>query len=109
MAVRKRWSQEVLDWVFPRRCGLCSRLGDHELCNECLSSFPLSPDDFDLDRLGGAVDRLVTPYAFGGRASQAVRRLKYERITSLADPLASEVIRSYFSRCTAWEARPPKA
>lgn len=91
----KDWRQEVLDWFFPRRCGLCARLGDRAVCDECLAAFPSAPSGFDLQRLGGAVDDLVTPYAFEGRASQAVRRLKYERVTSLADPMAEILAKSF--------------
>ena len=85
----KKWATELLDWVFPRRCGLCARLGDEAVCAECRAEFLPSATDLDLSRLGGAVDQLVTAFAFSGRASQAVRRLKYDRVTSLADPMAA--------------------
>ncbi len=90
-----RWTQGLLDWLYPCRCGLCSRLGDHGICNGCTDDFPASPPDFDLTKLGDTVDRLVTPFAFTGRASQAVKRLKYDRVTSLAGPLAAIVARIF--------------
>lgn len=93
----KKWAEELLDWVFPRRCGLCSRLGDEAICPACRAEFPPGLTEFDLSRLGGSVDQLITPFAFGGRASQAVRRLKYDRVTSLADPLAAIVAETFES------------
>ncbi|MBX3110858.1 MAG: ComF family protein [Fimbriimonadaceae bacterium] len=91
----QRWVEGLLDWVFPRRCGLCSRLGDEAVCALCRAEFLEGPTDFDLARLGGAVDRLVTPFAFAGRASQAVRRLKYDRVTSLSGPMATMVAEAF--------------
>jgi len=77
----------LLDAVFPRRCGLCGLLGPDALCDVCGADFvPLDTTPVRLS--GGPLDARLCAYRYRGRAAQAVRRLKYQRVTSLADPMA---------------------
>lgn len=73
----------LLDLVFPAKCGLCGSIGRKPVCPECLAEFQpaaslLAPAGCEL--IAGVAD-------YSGRAAQAVRRLKYERVTSLAAPM----------------------
>lgn len=74
----------VLDVVYPRKCGLCGLLDSEPICSVCLGQ--MEPgirlvSDHELSFV-------ATVFAYSGRAEQAVKRLKYDRITSLARPMA---------------------
>lgn len=81
-------AQAALDAVFPPRCGLCGLLGDRPICQICLASF--APADLGLatPKWRGDLDGVGRLFLYEGRAEQAVRRLKYSRATSLAEPMA---------------------
>ncbi len=69
------------------RCGLCGLIATSGICADCLAEF--QPIESPIEALStGPVDFAICLYHYQGRASQAVRRLKYDRVTSLADPLA---------------------
>ena len=78
--------ERVLDYLFPPKCGLCGMIGDQHLCGTCESEFirisPILKYEGDGIRFRGAVAE------YHGRGAQAVTRLKYERITSLALPMS---------------------
>ena len=76
----------LLDWIYPAKCGLCGVLNPEPICQSCLEEF--KPSDGALRNLSGPVATAATIYAYEDRAGQAVRRLKYSRVTSLAEPLA---------------------
>lgn len=87
----------LADLVFPRRCGVCGRFGPF-LCAPCRDGLPV---------LGAApaepvphIDELVAACSFDGAARLLVHRLKYERLSALAEPMA-EVM------ATAWQAAAP--
>ena len=62
-------------------------MADSGVCPACLSEF--QPHDQPVEHLGEpALDLAIGLYRYEGRVAQAIQRLKYERITSLADPLA---------------------
>jgi ComF family protein len=46
-------------------------------------------------------------YAYGGRASQAVRRLKFERATALAAPMAADIARAFNRLPAEWDVIVP--
>ena len=75
-----------MDWIYPAKCGLCGVLNPEPICQSCLEEF--KPSDGALRNLSGPVASAATIYAYEDRAGQAVRRLKYSRVTSLAEPLA---------------------
>lgn len=80
-----------MDWVYPQRCGLCGQFGPNAICGDCALEFkPLG-----LAGPCGPVDQVVALYHYESRAAQAVRRLKYSRITTLVDPLSSMVRTGY--------------
>ncbi|MBC8063275.1 MAG: hypothetical protein H7Y17_00470, partial [Chlorobia bacterium] len=83
----------VLDWIYPPKCGLCGRFGPESLCGICRSEF------VELDRepreLKTALSEVTALFKYETRAAQAVRRLKYSRITSLAEPLSTLIVEGY--------------
>lgn len=90
MVARAAWSA-VLDWCFPKKCSLCLMLGDESICPVCRGEFEDAPPPShhlaDSDALawhGGL-------FRYTGRAAQAVKRLKFERATALAEPMSLEI------------------
>lgn len=88
--MRVRESLEAaLDWVYPAKCALCGRLGHRGLCEDCREEFVAL--ERAPQRLGppSPLHSQASLFHYDGRARQAVRRLKYERTTSLAPPMAA--------------------
>jgi ComF family protein len=85
----------VLDWIYPPRCGLCARFDPLSLCSTCADEFQVQ--DLAPRELQGSISEVVALYKYESRAAQAVRRLKYSRVTSLVDPLAV-LMRSGYDR-----------
>lgn len=78
-----------LDYLYPSKCGLCGCFGE-PLCSVCRCEMGMG-----LDLVGVPGFRFVkSVFTYRGRAAQAVRRLKYERVTSLARPM-SEILLDY--------------
>lgn len=75
----------LLDLAYPVKCGLCGEIGEAGLCSACQSGF--APVDFPLALSG--LDYIYALFRYEGRAGQAVRRLKFERVTSLARPMSA--------------------
>ncbi len=80
--------RSALDALFPLRCGLCGLMADAGICPECLGEFKRTEQP--IVRLGERepVQLVASLYEYEGRMAQAIQRFKYERVTSLADPLA---------------------
>lgn len=79
----------VLDWLYPPKCCLCdAEFGEH-LCSQCRDAF--EPRERVVEEFAASddLDYRVAPFAYTGRAAQAVRRFKYARSTALAAPLGS--------------------
>lgn len=76
----------ILDWLYPRKCSLCGLIQRPAICDECRAEF--MPSDEPRRGKTGALDWSISVFQFEGRAAQAVRRLKYSRITSLAEPMS---------------------
>lgn len=58
------------------------------LCDACRAEFQLAPNTIELiDQ--GPLSIAIGIFKYEGRIAQAIQRLKYERATLLADPLAS--------------------
>lgn len=87
----------ILEWLYPPKCGLCGRIGRQALCSDCLAEFKTV--DWENPDCQPPLAYHVALFEFSGRAAQAVRRLKFERITPLAEPLASQVLKG----CTRFE------
>ncbi|RYG38146.1 ComF family protein [bacterium] len=81
-----------LDVLFPSRCGLCDRLGNDPICEDCRAEF-VFPSDPHVTFAGEDLVYRGSYARYEGRAGQAVRRLKYERATGLAEPMAEEIRR----------------
>jgi ComF family protein len=71
----------VIAWLFPDRCALCGLIGNPAVCEQCAVDMePAGPAKGDREPLSFQAGVFV----YEGRASQAVRRLKYSRSTALA-------------------------
>ncbi|MBS1724236.1 MAG: ComF family protein [Armatimonadetes bacterium] len=77
----------LLDWIYPPKCGLCGALGETAICQECFDE--MEPGPSGQRQLVGQLDWVASTYLFDGRSAQAVRRLKYSRVTSLAGPMSA--------------------
>jgi ComF family protein len=78
----------ILDWIYPRKCALCSLLSSRCPCQACLEAFQPQNSEFEPEPDGPLAYR-ASLYQYEGRAAQAVRRLKYDRSTALAETLAA--------------------
>ena len=79
------WKEAALDWIYPRRCGLCGLLNDRAICDTCSSELIVYDGALTVPN----VDHSIGAYVYEGRAAQAVKRLKYERVVTLAAPMAA--------------------
>jgi ComF family protein len=74
--------------LFPDQCALCGAPGTPAICPDCRTEIGPPRLDRRAFRLGFADFEVAYLYPYEGRIAQAVRRLKYDRITALAAPLA---------------------
>lgn len=89
--------RQALDWLYPPKCALCGILERPAICPECLSEMTRPEERVTLLMPGTGLDCSLSLFLYDGRASQAVRRLKYERITSLA-PVMSALMAAELER-----------
>lgn len=76
----------LLDLVYPPKCALCGEIDSPAICPSCSSEIVLLEGSrHDVGNLAEA----IYLFNYDGRASQAVKRLKYECATSLAEPMSS--------------------
>jgi ComF family protein len=76
----------ALDLVFPPVCVGCNRVGVL-LCTECISGFSASIPETGDNPLVSPLLGLTALGTFSGALQKAVHALKYEGITTLAEPL----------------------
>jgi ComF family protein len=103
--VLERASRAALDLLFPPQCALC-RAGGTLLCEYCIATLPLAEaprcvrcwDDVKHGSLCGRCfafpppfEAVRSPYAHEDGARELVHLLKYENLTSLAEPMAGEM------------------
>ncbi|MBX3096458.1 MAG: ComF family protein [Fimbriimonadaceae bacterium] len=74
--------------LFPDQCALCGQPGTPVICEDC--RVEIGPPQVGERTLGDDDVRVQVRWLwpYEGRIAQAVRRLKYDRITALAAPLA---------------------
>lgn len=82
--------------AFPPRCALCGTLQDSPVCDGCRSEFKEIEPHLRLE--SGDLAATAVAFEYTGRAAQAVRRLKYDRVTPLAPWMANEM-RSLVQKC----------
>jgi ComF family protein len=76
----------LLDLVYPRKCALCGELGPKAICETCFATFSRA---VSLERRPiHGVSATFALFPYSERMAQAVTRLKYERATALAGPMA---------------------
>src|SRR5690349_6000340 len=92
----------LMRWLFRPQCAACGELSDLPLCDGCVVSLVELGDACPRcaqPTSGGrsctrciyaplAVDRIVTPWRFGGALASAIRRLKFTGATHVARTLA---------------------
>jgi predicted amidophosphoribosyltransferase len=89
MVTLSRLFSSVLDLVYPPKCALCGQLGEkHALCTVCFDAFKPLEKQLSYSAIPSPLDYWASLYLYEGRAAQAVRLLKYKRVTSLAKPLS---------------------
>ncbi|KXK24269.1 MAG: putative amidophosphoribosyltransferase, partial [Armatimonadetes bacterium OLB18] len=86
-----RCIRRFLDTAYAPRCGLCAVLGEGGICSVCFSDFepfPAGDEEEGRGEMSPHVRSTAIAFRYEGRASQAVQRLKYSRVTSLAEEMA---------------------
>jgi len=92
-AILSQMLAKALDWMFPSKCALCGIVGCPSICDACRDGFRRL--DRSINLATTPLDYRVAIFHHELRAAQAVRRLKYSRVTSLASPLADFVKGAY--------------
>lgn len=86
-------SSTVLDAVYPPKCALCDQIGSEIICQVC-------QEEIDSAKFNNHFHHKTftshSIFRYDGRAAQAVRRLKYDRITGLGEPMALMIRAAYF-------------
>lgn len=85
------FSNGLLDCIYPSQCALCGLSGEPAVCESCRSDMIPMPAGADPPPSPGLSFR-ISAYEYGGRAAQAVRRLKYGRATALAPFMAETLL-----------------
>jgi len=83
-------SKVTLDLLYPPKCSLCGQFGDSNPCIQCVGEMTISEPAIAYNN----AEELAfqgSVYRYPGRAGQAVRLLKYERRTGLAEFMAKSV------------------
>ena len=83
-AISSKLLENCLDWVYPRKCALCGLLNENAICDICYEDFKRLDQSVNYDSGLGSLDYWVRAYYYQGRVAQAVQRIKYDRVTSLA-------------------------
>ncbi len=81
-----------MDWLgifYPTKCALCARSGDAAICERCAAE--MEPLQHESPLSEGPLTRRVAYLDYTGRAAQAVRRLKYDRVTSHAALMSQQM------------------
>lgn len=88
-----RFTESLVDALYPPKCGLCDVTGPRGLCDICRDEMIPHPSPVQYDQRPGELRMAASFFLYEGRAAQAVQRLKYERATSLALPM-SRILRA---------------
>ena len=86
-------SSNALEWLFPSRCSLCGVVGLPPICDACRSQFETEGSPHSLC---GPLDYRLSAYWYESRAAMAVKRLKFNRCSSLASPMAQDLAKLIF-------------
>lgn len=108
-ALLERASRVALDLIFPPQCAICRQHGE-VLCMFCVATLPLADDPrcavcWDDIKAGSVCQHCVAvpppfasvraPYVHEDGARALVHQLKYEGLSSLAEPLARQMLDSF--------------
>lgn len=89
ISAAKGFSTSFFSAVYPDKCALCERIGEPPICESCRREFVEDDRGLITGEAGGAIHTRLHCFTYEGRAAQAVRRLKFERSTVLAAPMAA--------------------
>lgn len=90
------FSKYLLDWIYPPKCALCGAIGQPAICPTCFSGLSIvEKERSDVSSLASA----FYLFEYEGRAAEAVKRLKYGCVTSLAEPMAELIRKSAEKLC----------
>lgn len=78
--------REILDVIYPPKCGICGVLGPEFFCSHCVEKLKPAPE-LKLHDDDGRLDAVIALFAFDDTGAEAVKRLKYSRVTSLGIPM----------------------
>lgn len=100
--------RQALDWLYPPKCALCGTMEQPAICKLCLAEMTPPEVRVNVQIPGSGLDCKASLFLYEGRAAQAVRRLKYERVTSLA-PAMSALMAAEVDRLAIphWDALVP--
>lgn len=79
----------ALECLYPPRCALCGEFDNRPICPVCRSEIP--KEDTALQQGPPPIDFRAAVHHYHGRAAQAVRRLKYDRVLTHAHEMAQEI------------------
>lgn len=79
----------LLSALYPTKCALCATIDSDPVCEACREAMLRLPAEVTAE--DGPVRRRASVMRYEGRAAQAVQRLKYERVTSHATWMASQI------------------
>ncbi len=87
--------RSAFSFLYPAQCALCGKLGEPAICEVCRLSF--TEEDSGYQKLGrdDPLTARVGLYRYRDRARQAVQRLKYDRVTAIAEPMSALIADAY--------------
>lgn len=77
----------------PSRCALCGIIGQDPVCRLCEGEFPWMPTTVDFAE-DDPLDFHAAPYFYSGRAEQAIKALKFSRLTAVGSHLG-DLVRNF--------------
>ena len=77
--------QTLLDLIYPPKCALCGDLTHPGLCPTCQATFTPAPSPIPTKP---PLTSITAPFLYKDLAAEAVKKLKFDRRTPLAEPLS---------------------
>lgn len=77
--------QTLLDLIYPPKCALCGELTYPGLCPTCRATFTPAPNPLPTKP---PLTTITAPFLYQDLAAEAVKKLKFDRRTPLAEPLS---------------------
>ncbi len=78
-----------MDLLYPPKCALCGELGTEAICAACGAELDAASQK--AGRLPDGLSGAAALYPYSSPAGRAVRRLKFDRVTSLGAPMSARM------------------